>query len=289
MQYCAPHHCKPQVRHGRRAQGGFTLIELVMVIVLMGFVSAMLTGFLKTPVDAYFALVRRGGLTDLADTTSRRLMREIRGALPNSLRTPSSQCVEFIPTKTGGRYRVNDLTAGDGTGLDFSTSDSRFNMLGSNAAMPADQRIVAGDVIAVFNLGIAGADAYSLENVSSVSSVGTETGSPLETPIFISAMKFPMESPSHRFDVISATEKVVSFVCSGGNLYRTASSSFYAATSPSACPTSGAILARNVSFCNFDYTGSDLQRNALLSILLQFTDSGETVGMLQDVHVSNAP
>ncbi|MCH8814298.1 MAG: hypothetical protein IH957_04250, partial [Chloroflexi bacterium] len=39
--------------------------------------------------------------------------RDIRKALPNSVRNPSPDCIEFLPTRTGARYRVEDSTPGD--------------------------------------------------------------------------------------------------------------------------------------------------------------------------------
>ena len=265
------------------------MIELVMVIVLMGIVGGMVVSFMKPPIDAYFAVIRRAALTDQADTVARRVSRDIRTALPNSLRTPNSNCLEFIPTKTGGRYRAGDLTADDGTALDFSDTDSAFNILGSNSALAADQRIAVNDLIAVYNLGIVDADAYNSDNTTSVTAIGAETGAPLETPLTIADKKFPLESPGRRFHVIPAAEKVVAYVCSGGKLYRTASSVFYAESSASVCPTSGPVLAHKVSHCSFDYSGSDVRRNALVTLVLQFTDSAETVSLHQDVHVNNTP
>ena len=71
-------------------QRGFTLIEIVMVIVIMGVVGGMVAVFMKSPIDAYFASARRAAMTDVADTTVRRMARDIRRALPNSLQTPDS-------------------------------------------------------------------------------------------------------------------------------------------------------------------------------------------------------
>jgi MSHA biogenesis protein MshO len=268
-------------------QRGFTMVELVMVIVLLGIIGGMVSVFMKSPIDAYFASVRRAALTDVADTTVRRMARDIQKALPNSVRTPTNQCIEFIPTKTGGRYRADNTPAG----LSFDAADGSFNMMSSNAALPTDQRIADGDVIAVYNLGVAGASAYNQNNTATVTATPTESGSPVETTITIAStltgsdMLFPLASSRNRFHVIPAGEKIVAYVCDGsGNLHRTASSNF-----SSGCPASGPILARNVSSCNFDYSGSDLQRNALIRMVLQFTDSAETVSLQHEVHVSNTP
>jgi MSHA biogenesis protein MshO len=261
---------------------GFTLIETIMVIVITGIIGGMVAIFIKKPVDAYFDSARRAALTDVADTAVRRMSRDIRKALPNSVRTPTNQCIEFIPTKTGGRYRAETNSAGLGDPLNFTAADNSFDMLGTNSTL-SDQQIIAGDVIAIYNLGAGINDAYVSNNTSAVSAVaaGALTG---ETNISIAGKLFPLASGSNRFHVIPKDEKVVAFFCSGGKLYRTASPTF-----SSACLTTGAILANNVSVCNFVYNGSDLQRNALVQLTVKFTDSGETVSLYHEVHVNNTP
>jgi len=273
-------------------QGGFTLVELIMVIVIMGVIGGMVSVFMKSPIDAYFASARRAALTDVADTVVRRMARDIHRALPNSIRTSGTNCLEFIPTKMGGRYRAS------GTGaLDFTTAVTSFNMLASNA-IPMEQRIAADDLIVVYNLGIGGSDAYNSDNWSAVTSVGATTSD--ETPININSFRFPLESGSYRFQVIPSTEKLVSYVCSpststDASLYRTVSGS--ASTNPYSttpgCPVTGPSLATHVDCTRtwFNYTGSDLQRNALVSMALTVKDStsSESVSLQHEVHVSNTP
>ncbi len=269
-------------RLSRHRSHGFTLVELVMVIIILGVVGAMVAVFMRSPVDAYFDTARRAALSDAADGAVRRMARDIRKALPNSLRTPSNQCVEFIPTKTGGRYRTERNASGAGDILDFTTTDGSFDMLGSNSALP-DQAIVAGDVVAVYNLGITGADAYAGNNTSPVTSVGAGALAG-ETKISITPKKFPLASGSNRFHVIPAGEGIVSYVCSGGNLYRN-SNYGYASSCPS---TGGQLMARGVS-CDFAYNGSDLQRNATVQLSLVLSSGGESTSLYHAVHVNNTP
>jgi len=270
------------MRH-KTHQQGFTLVELVMVIVLMGVIGGMVAVFMKSPIDAYFASARRAALTDVADTAVRRMARDIRKALPNSILNPNIQCLEFIPTRTGGRYRADVNPTGNGDILDFTTLDGSFDMLGANSAL-TDQAIVAGDVVAVYNLGIPGSDAYAGDNTSTVSAVGAGTLAN-ETKITITPKQFPLASGSNRFHVIPNGESVVAYVCSGGNLRRTVR-----AFAGASCPATGTILASNVGSCTFVYNGSDLQRNALVQLSITFKDSsGETVSLYHEVHVNNTP
>ena len=263
-------------------QRGFTLVELIMVIVIMGVIGGMVSVFMKAPIDAYFASARRAALTDVADTAVRRMARDIGKALPNSIRNPNNQCLEFIPTKTGARYRADVDAAGNGDILDFAAADTSFDMLGANSAL-ADQAIAVGDLVAVYNLGIPGADAYDLANTSAVTGVGAGT-LPNETKITITSKLFPLASGNNRFHVIPGGENVVAFVCSGGNLRRTVR-----AFADAACPATGPILANNVGSCNLVYNGSDLQRNALVQLSFTITDSAETVSLYHEVHVNNTP
>ena len=276
-------------------QRGFTLIEMVMVIVILGVIGAMVAVFMKSPIEAYFASARRAALTDVADTTVRRMARDIQRALPNSLTTPTNQCIEFILTKTGARYRESDLTPGDGTALDFISVDNQFNMLGNNNELPPDQRIAVGDVLVVYNLGIPGSNAYVQDNTATVTALGTPTTTPsVETPITTTTARttpLQLASDSKRFQVVPANEKIVSYVCSAGNLYRTTRAFDALGTVPPSptCPASGALLARNLSLCSFDYSGSDLARNALVRLVIQITQTQETVSLQQEIHMSNTP
>ena len=261
-----------------------------MVIVIVGVIGAVLSVFMKSPIDAYFDSARRAALIDVADTTLRRMTRDIRTALPNSLRQTSgmnpvnTQCIEFIPTKAGGRYRAEADVNGQGDVLRFDTPDDSFDIFGSNSAL-ADQAIVAGDIVVIYNLGVLGADAYATTqpNVAVITEVGAGD-LPNETKLKFSSMQFPMESGGNRFQIIPGNAKIVSYVCRGGNLYR---NSNYAYTN--SCPASGGdLIAKDVT-CTFVYNGSDLQRNALLQIQLKFANGSENISLYHEVHVSNTP
>lgn len=278
-------------------QQGFTLVELIMVIVVMGVIGGTVAVFMRSPIDAYFQTVRRGGIADMADTTVRRMARDIRKALPNSIRLSGTQCIEFIPTRTGGRYRADRDTLGSGDILDFATLDTSFDVLGDTgtAAVPVEERMVAADLLAVYNLGIPGVDAYNLDNVALVKS--TTPGAVTSTVAFtgdttniasVVGKKFPLASASSRFHVIPGDERIVSYICSGGKLYR---NSNYAYTTSCPAPTAGTTpVIANEATCAFNYDSADI-RNGLVQLNLTFSNAtaGETTSVYHEVHVNNTP
>ena len=273
-------------------QSGFTLVELIMVIVIMGVIGGAVAVFMKSPIDAYFDTARRAGIADVADTTVRRMARDIRKALPNSIRLSGTQCIEFIPTRTGGRYRIEDITAGDESSLKFTAADESFNMLGLNSALPADQQIRASggvnDVIAVYNLGITGVDAYAGNNTAAITGVNVSPLVATETEIQMvgNVTKFPLTSGSNRFHVIPGDEKIVSYICSGGKLYRNANYA-YSPSCPAPSATTTPVIAAEAT-CNFAYSAADI-RNGLVQLSLTFSSLGESVSIYHEVHVNNTP
>jgi len=120
-------------------QRGFTLIEMVMVIVVGGIVAAMTVSILTLPINAYVDSSRRATLTDVAESALRRMQRDIRAALPNSIRVSSDgQSLELLHLVDGGRYRAElavdasgALIGNGGNILDFTINDTSFAVLGT--------------------------------------------------------------------------------------------------------------------------------------------------------------
>ena len=262
---------------------GFTLVEMIIVISITAIVGSMVAVFLRAPLESYVAQDRRARLADAADTALRRMGRDIRLALPNSVRVTTDAAgvvyLEFLATRSGGRYRV----AGGGDILDFTMADSSFDVLGPAIA------IQAGDRIAVYNLGIPGADAWASETLATYA--GAAGG---VTNVAIAAKQFPLASPGHRFQVV---EGPVTYACAPdpanpglGTLTRYWGYGIDPnQPTPPPAPASSALLATGVSACSFDYQPGVTERGGLVSITLALSQSGETVNLYATTQVSNQP
>lgn len=253
-----------------------------MVIVITGILAGIVAVFITKPVEGYVDSVRRAELTDAADVALRRIARDVRLALPNSLRTVPNG-FEFIMTKSGGRYRDPTDGSTGGVFLSFTSAATTFDVLGLMPAMNGGDRIV------VYNLGTGytPADAYTGLNVATLSGAGPITANPVSlTSNPFAAQSPPLPSPSARFQVVDQNDLVVRYVCDGTSLTRFRACSL---ATPSACTAPGAQLAGSAATCTIDYASSATGRNGLLYISLTLTSGGESVTLFQQIHVENSP
>lgn len=84
---------------------GFTLVELIIVIVITGILAIVAAALIRGPVEGYFAQANRADLVDMAQQALNEMATDIRGALPNSVRVSGSNALELIHVVDGARYR----------------------------------------------------------------------------------------------------------------------------------------------------------------------------------------
>jgi len=280
-----------QAHAGRLAQLGFSLVELIIVIAILGILSASVGVFIANPLRAYFEAIDRAALTNAGNSVIRRIMRELQAAVPNSARITTSggtTFLELVPIVDAGRYRdaaSNNYSAQNDPLTVTDATDSSFQVLGPTVNVPAGSQLV------VLNLGYGNANLYSGTNIRTVTSIGGA----LQTITFTPTTVWPGDSPGYRFDIVNGA---VTYACtpngSGtGTLRRYSGYAIQSAqpSSTSASPLSSAtssLVLDDVTACSYTLGPVSVDLNAV-QMALQLTRSGETVSLYSQVHATNNP
>ena len=285
---------------------GFTLIELIIVIVIGGILATMISTMIVGPIEGFVAAGRRAELVDMGENTVRKIQRDIRSALPNSVRVDgTAQVFELIHVRDAGRYRVgvgpgNSDPACLFTNLAADGSFGIFSNLSTGTTTAADRIVISN-----WNNSGTIANAYmgnSGDNISpSTSTVGLHAADAtcnepyltLSTPFF-----FQHQSPRQRFYLVDTP---ISYVCDTGTgtltryrnyaLAQTQPNSATLAALAAAGSAQAAVVAVHLSTCNFSYTsGTNTgQRSGVATLSIQISQDGESIQLLHQVHVDNMP
>lgn len=295
---------------------GFTLVELVMVIALAAVVAVMVSTVMSRPLESFVAQSRRAELTDLAANALERMVREIRQAVPNSLRSINGdQGLELLPIHEAGRYRGNQIDLDPVTGAPLPNAlrhdpprclddTCRIDVLSPTLSAAS---VKAARWMVIYNIGAGSASApqaggnvwaYGNPGVITPAGVAFDLASPPGQQLVLSGAQldgfgFAYASPQHRFYLV---REVLGFRCVSpgeldgngtGRLERAAFDDLdidagdYAARSR--------MLANHVSACSIRYQSGTHARNGLVTIQLEIMKDGEKVNLLRQVHVDNAP
>jgi MSHA biogenesis protein MshO len=291
--------------YGQSKQAAFSLLELILVIVLLGVMAGGAGLLITTPIEAYNDQLRRQQLVDQAEMALRQIARDVRRALPNSIRTRTVGAVtalEMINTIDGARYRDENESGLGGPEdiLEFVGSDTEFNFLGQlnflTGVLPPNQRMVIyntapgniySDAISNNNSGIITSTATGLEIFTTSANYPDEYHVTMANPF-----SFTQQSPGQRAFFVDGP---ISYVCdlSAGNNQITRYSG-YAYQNPQPVPTpvgvvqSGLVVTK-LSACSINYTAGTASRGGIITLEITVTDSGENITLLHQVHVDNVP
>jgi MSHA biogenesis protein MshO len=298
-----------------RREMGFSLVELIMVMVIGGIIVTYFALFSLWPLKGSQDLDRRAALVDAAESALRRMARDIRIALPNSIRITNNPggvpgfALELIPTVDGGRYCVAGLAncANAFQYLDFAAADSDFDILGCFRD--------AGFVTAAG----AGSGAYRLVINNLGNEVYAAAGSPaVITPsgsvITLSVNPGPGACPgggshhihlgtAHQFSSQSLRQRVfvvpqsgaVTYFCNTtlGTLTRYAGYGVVDpqpvnAGAPPLSSVTGNRVADRLSACSVTSTTDQVRQEGMVTLDLSISSQGETIRLIDQVQLDNS-
>ncbi|MCK5790078.1 MAG: prepilin-type N-terminal cleavage/methylation domain-containing protein [Ketobacter sp.] len=276
---------------------GFTLVELVIAISLMGVVSVLVTTMVGNQMLGYVDTARRAELVAKADMALQVMARDLRNAVPHSIRVSGGNALEWVPVQDWGRYRkrpdssLADPVAAQVATLDFSTLDTEFDVLhsGTMPALPANARVVVGNTSA---MGSAGINLYAGSGSGTLVPLGSHVITPSGVIPAISGNQITL-APGFQFALGSAAGRfylvnnAASYLCNGTSITRYGGYPIQS-SQPTSAPvgSSAALLIDGVTLCQFGYTTLDATYG-MLTISLQVTDSGESVTLVRSITIEN--
>lgn len=275
-----------------RTAGGFTLIELVMVILLLGIMATFASQFIGIGSQIYGDASSREQLMSDARFVMERLNREVRNALPGSERietldgswSDSGPCLRFWPISTSSRYiALNRNVSGSTTTLELvmATPASAVDPLSPDASA-----VAVGDLLAVFPLPDANQPSLSngCEYGRCVARV-TEVLAPVsgaQTLRYAATESLAGLSPGSR--VYFAREQV-RYCVQAGSMYRAS----MALNGTSAAMPLGILMADALRAGSFYREATAFNSEGEFGVRLVFERKGEAVTFNHKLGVFNVP
>lgn len=119
---------RPLIKKTHVHTQGFTLIEVITVIVILSIVAVLGSKFVVDSTQSYQSTQTRSRLINTGRQAVERMSRQLRVALPYSVRITNvaagSACVEFMPIASGGNYINAVSDTGNGVAASATISVS---------------------------------------------------------------------------------------------------------------------------------------------------------------------
>lgn len=253
---------------------GFTLVELIIVIVVLSILALGTTRYIVQTTEQYTSSADRAKLIAGGRVTVEKIVRRLRNALPNSVRvSPSGRCIEFFPILAGTATvgviprPVNPLPTATFT---LASAPTNYAVIAPLSAAelynpPSGDRVI-------WQTAIASAGTYSQIDLGS-------------------AVNFLRTSPMERVYLVGQPQRF----CASTNAL-THYSGYGIQATLGDLPPSGAtasLVAEDIDLSppdlNFSYTPGTLKRNAIVRMTLNFLKNGDPVRIIHEVQIRNVP
>ncbi|PSW09606.1 type IV prepilin, MshO [Photobacterium rosenbergii] len=242
--------------NSKKASIGFTLMEMVISLVILGIIALAIGSYLQLGAEGYVSTVSRDRVQSQARFTLEKMTREIRHAAPNSLATTGS-CISFYPIHLAG------FTLGDAR----TTNVELVPTIGDELDW---QAITSNNKLALA-VGLGNSAEYAAKPFK----INRVTAGPDGNNTVLVNVSAPLEnrSPANR---AYAYGQPVSF-CLEANVLRRNSGN------------SSAVIAEQVLSFDVAVNGKGLENNSMVHLGLIFQDSrtGENFSYEHTVQVIN--
>ena len=263
-----------------KKQQGFTLIEMVVSIVLLGVVGVSLSAIIQHSMTIYTDTTTREELLLQGRFVTERMHKEIRDAVPNSVQVnASTHCIEWLPITNTAVYEALPLAPESAETMRV-LPEHGFVQSERVVIMPINAQDLLDDIPTNGVFPVAEVKEAKLKQT-------TESENMVELT-FTQETSFTANSPAHR---LFAYKTPVAYCLEGSQLYRYAN---YPLSRSELSPAELSVgdrdlMAEKIKSVQFDVEHASLVRNGLVKLQFVFNDNNEEVRLDHDVLIANTP
>lgn len=264
-------------RQGYKNTQGFTLVEIIAVIVVLSITSVIGAGFITSVVDQYQKAKVRSELVLKGSVALEQLTRKLRMSVPNSLRVSASgNCIEYMPLLGGAFYHSPVPDSQNGMGFVSSIPTMAFSLGGAQAKH-------------VLIAPLSSAEIYRVSTPAARVSAGDFGSPPYLQAVLNSPHRFIRNSLNSRLLVAGDPER---FCVSGDRLVRYQGYGFLTSTVADGSPGGSEVLMSSgvaAAAPAFALSLGSEDRNSAIEVALIFNGQSEQVTLTGRVLVRNVP
>ncbi len=259
-------------------QTGFTLIELISVIVIVSILAAFGSQFVVSTMHTYQDVEQRSKIINRGRLVLEQMSRQLRIALPNAIRVSASgNCIEFLPIVAGASY-LSDVP------------DDENLAPGVSSIATAPFSFNSGDTIHAVVGGMSPAEVFSTGSPNSRVSINSVANTlPTPTINFSSSHQFLRNSIRRR---VFLTDDPIRFCLIGTTLYQYSNYGLSTSALVDVDPGGDAdIMAENVQTPGvaFLLSLSTEDYNSLVRVDLTFSRGDSSINLQHEVYIRNVP